>query len=415
VSQNPGWLHRVFGTREMDEVLAEARAQLAERDQRIAELERHLISGQGATGASERERELEEKLVRALAERDARGDGEAERELKARLALATAECAALTAEVADVRGRLTAHESALAAEAERALAMGKAASTAKLRAEQRRLESQSAEKQRADAEAKAAAARAALEPLEATVAARDRELAARTEALTAAEWRIETLERELEQASADAQRMKGVQQSNALLQRELASQRAKHEQQDRALAAARVTEVSRSAELGSSMQRETELREALRGVIDLSAHALHRTLGAGAHLALELGAERCRSSLRRRSEAEGASVRDGVHWLDGELQLLGVAEQLKLDRDGERLEGTFRLRGDTARTDALALARWIAAYAIEALGVLENAPLRLEAVSGGPIEFRFSAAPRAARRAAAPSELRQAVVEEELG
>jgi hypothetical protein len=92
-----------------------------------------------------------------------------------------------------------------------------------------------------------------------------------------------------------------------------------------------------------------------------------------------------------------------------------VAEQLKLERDGERLEGTFRLRGETARTDALALARWVAAYAIEALGVLENAPLRLEAVSGGPSEFRFSAAPRAARRAAAPSGLREAVVEEELG
>jgi hypothetical protein len=415
VNQNPGWLHRVFGTREMDDVLAEARAQLAERDRRIMELERHLLAGRDTTAATERERELEGKLAQALAQREAPSPGDGDRELKARLALASAECAALTAEVADVRSRLTAHESALASEAERAVALGKAASTAKLRAEQRRLEFQSADKQRVDAEAKAAAAQAALEPLEATLAARDRDLAVKSEALTAAEWRIETLERELEQLTADTQRTKGVQQSYALLQRELATQRGKHEQQERALAAARATEASMSAELGSSMQRETELREALRGVIDLSAHALHRTLGAGAHLAIELGAELCRDWFRPRIAAAGASLRDNAHWLDGELQLLGVAEQLKLARDGERLEGTFRLRGDPARADALPLARWVAAYAVEALGALEKAPLRLEAVASGPNEFRFSAAPRGAQRAAAPSELSEALVEEELG
>src|SRR5688572_14108716 len=53
----------------MDEVLAGARAQLEERDQRIAELERHLSARPGTTGATDRERELEEKLAQALAER----------------------------------------------------------------------------------------------------------------------------------------------------------------------------------------------------------------------------------------------------------------------------------------------------------------------------------------------------------
>lgn len=368
MSQNPGWLHRVFGAREVEDALASARARLMEREQYIAELEQQL-GVSAATGGTERERDLAEKLALTIADRTT-----------------------LAAELAELQKRLSAHESALASELERATTLGKAATAANRRAEQRMIELQTIEKQRADAESSAAAAKAALEQLEASCAGRDQELSSKSDALTGAEWKIETLERELEQARAEVQRAKGLQQSLLGLQRELASQRAEREQQDRALAAAQAAETRLSAELASLGERDAATRTALRHVIELSAHALHRTLGAAAHLALELGAERCGVNALER----GASMQECVRQLSERLALLGVADELSLWGDGERFEGRFCLRGSGAELDVAPLARWVAAYAVEVLGASAPARLRLEALSGGPSEFRFSAEPRAA-------------------
>lgn len=371
MSQNPGWLHRVFGAREVEEALAHARAQVSARDQRITELEQQVLAAQDATGASERERELAEKLALAIADRTT-----------------------LAAELAEVQSRLSAHESALATELERATTLGKAATAANRRAEQRMLELQTLEKQRADADASAAAARTALEQLEAAFAARERELATRSDALSSAEWKNETLERELEQARIEVQRAKGLQQTIASLQRELASQRAEREQQDRSLAAAQAAEGRLGAELTSLRERDAALSAALRRVIELSAHATHRTLGAAAHLALELGAERVLQTSRARPDGD----QDCTKLLAEHVALLGVADELTLRRDGERFEGRFQLRGPVSESDAAPLARWLAAYALEVFGTDARLPLRLEAVTGGPREFAFSAAPRAAAR-----------------
>jgi len=386
MSQNPGWLHRVFGAREVEEALASARAQLAMREQRIAELEQQLGGASEALPASERERELAEKLALAIADRTT-----------------------LAAEVAEVQKRLLAHESALLSEAERATTLGKAATAANRRAEQRMLEVQTLEKQRSDAEASAAASKAALEQLEATCATRERELAAKSDALTGAEWKIETLERELEQARVEVQRAKGVQQTLASLQRDLASQRAEREQQDRALTAAQAAEGKLSAELASVRERDATLRTALRGVIELSAHSLHRTLGAAAHLAIELGIERSAGI----GIALGASVQDGVRQVNEHLVLLGVADELSVRREGERFEGRFRLW--SSEPDALPLARWVAAYAVELFGATTSEPLRLESLAGGPSEYRFSAAPRAStpRQRSLPAVTHEAIVEGE--
>ena len=390
MSQNPGWLHRVFGAREVEEELASARAQLAAREQRIAELEQRLGSGPEAAVTSERERELAE-----------------------RLSLAIADCTRLASEAAEAEKRLLAHESALASEAERATTLGKAATAANRRAEQRMAEVQTLEKQRADAEASAAAAQAALQQLEATSATRERELAAKSDALTSAEWKIDALERELEQARVESQRAKGVQQTLAGLQRELASQRAEREQQDRSLAAAQAAESRLTGELASVRERDAALRTALRGVIELSAHALHRTLGAAAHMANELGVEQSAGL----GVALGASVQDGgVRQLNEHLALLGVADELSLRRDGESFEGRFRLWTAGADPDPLPLARWVAAYAVELFGASTREPLRLETLSGGPSEFRFSAAPRATPRPrSSPAAAREAVVDGEHG
>lgn len=384
MSQNPGWLHRVFGAREVEEELASARAQLAAREQRIAELEQQLAGGPEAAPATERERELAE-----------------------RLALAIADCTRLAAETAEAEKRLSAHESALASEAERATTLGKAATAANRRAEQRMAEVQTLEKQRADAEASAAASKAALEQLEAASATRERELSAKSDALTSAEWKNDALERELEQARVELQRAKGVQQTLVALQREVASQRAEREQQDRALAAAQATESRLTAELASVRERDAALRTALRGVIELSAHALHRTLGAAAHLAIELGVEQSAGL----GVALGASVQDGgVRQLNEHLALLGVADDLSLRREGESFEGRFRLWTAGADPDPLPLARWVAAYAIELFGASTREPLRLESLAGGPSEFRFSAAPRATPKARSlPAATREAI------
>jgi hypothetical protein len=386
MSQNPGWLHRVFGAREVEEALASARVQLAAREQRIAELEQQLGGAPVTLAASERERELAEKLALAIADRTT-----------------------LAAEVAEVHKRLLAHESALASEAERATTLGKAATAANRRAEQRTLEVQALDKQRTDAEASAAAARAALEQLEATCAARERELSAKGDALTGAEWKIETLERELEQARDEVQRAKGVQQTLAALQRDLLSQRAEREQQQGALAAAQAEATRLTAELASVRERDAALRTALRGVIELSAHALHRTLGAAAHLAVELGVEQSAGL----GVALSAAVQDGVRHLNEHLALLGVADDLSVRREGEFFEGRFRLWTSGVEPDPLPLARWVAAYALELFGASTREPLRLESLSGGPSEFRFRAAPRAAARPrslAAPA--RDAIAEE---
>jgi hypothetical protein len=364
MSQNPGWLHRVLGVADELEL---ARAQIAARDQRIARLEQQLASHPGATLASERERELAEKLALAIADR-----------------------VSLAAEAAEVQQRLAAHESALASEAERATTLGKAAAAANRRAELRYTEVQTLEKQRIHAEASAAAARAALEQLEATNATRERELSSKNDALTSAEWKNDALERELEHARSELQRARGAQQSLASLQRELADQRTEREQLDAALQGARAAEARLTGELASARERDAAQRAALRGVIDLSAHALHRTLGAAAHLALELGVER---SLGFGLALDGNLSDGSVRQLNEHLALLGVADELSVQRDGDGFQGGFRLWN--AGTDPLPLARWVAAYAVQLFGASAPEPLRLESLSGGPSEYRFSAAPRA--------------------
>lgn len=385
MSQHPGWLHRVFGAREVEEALSGARAQLAARDQRIAELEEQLQRASELQGAGQREQELAEKLALAIADRTT-----------------------LAAELAEVQKRLLAHESALAAEVERATTLGKAATAANRRAEQRMLEQQTTEKQRAEAESSAAAAKAALEQLEAASAGRERELLAKSDALTSAEWKIETLEREIEQARVEVQRAKGLQQSLAALQREVASQRAEREQQERALAAAQAAEARGASELSSLREQDAAVRAALRRVIELSAHALHGTLGAAAHLALELGAEHASAW-----QLAAATEQETVRQLSEHLALLGVADELSLERDAERVQGRFRLRV-TSELHATPLARWVAAYALEMFGSNARTPLRLETLSGGPSEFRFSAVSRVAPpRSRAPA-VRESVTEGEL-
>jgi len=368
MSQNPGWLHWVLGARGAADELAIARAQLAARDERIARLEQQLSGSPEAAAASERERELSEKLALAIADR-----------------------ITLAADAAEVQKRLVAHESALASEAERATTLGKAAAAANRRAEQRFAEVQALDKQRTQAEASAAAARADLDRLEAANATRERELAEKSDALTSAEWKNDALERELEHARSELQRARGTQQTLVALQGELADQRAEREQLDGALEAARAAERRLTGELSSVRERDAALRAALRGVIDLSAHALHRTLGAAAHLALELGVEASAGL----GVALGAHLKDGsVVQLNEHLALLGVADELRVQREGESFQGCFRLWTEATDPDPLPLARWVAAYAVELFGASAREPLRLESLSGGPSEYRFSAAPR---------------------
>ena len=69
---------------------------------------------------------------------------------------------------------------------------------------------------------------------------------------------------------------------------------------------------------------------------------------------------------------------------------------------------------DDAAQHATPLARWVAAYALEMFGSNARTPLRLETLSGGPSEFRFSAVSRVAPpRSRAPA-MRESVTEGEL-
>ena len=377
MNQNPGWIQRVFGTKELEDRLQKANLLLAERDRRVLELDRRLQS----TGAELEEKnrkqtelELELAQLRDAAHVNATRASEHERELSDKLGRANQDRAALDAALTEARAKLAGIEGSLQTKLDRAMSMSKTAAVQGRRADQLAAELEALKRQLGQVESSAQGKAAEQARLEATITDRERELGEKADLLSAAEWKIATLESELEQLRGELQRGKvaAVEQASTL-------EGLRHEHSKASVA------------LG---QRETVLsltKELLLDVLRLSANALHRTFGAQSHLAIELAARSCwrKTADSFHDEAHRAlEIRD-------RLALIGIADEFTAAASGDGCRGRFRLSTSIPSNEATGVARWVAAYAIEQLHGASRQPLRLESLEGGPLEFEFLATIRA--------------------
>jgi hypothetical protein len=377
MNQNPGWIQRVFGTKELEERLQKANLLIAERDRRVLELDRRLQS----TGAELEEKnrkqtelELELSQLRDAAHVNSTRAGEHERELSEKLARANQDRAALDAALTEARAKLAGMEGSLQTKLDRAMAMSKTAAQQGRRADQLAAELETLKRQLGQVESSAQGKAAEHARLEATILDRERELGEKADLLSAAEWKIATLESELEQLRGELQRSKiaAVEQASTL-------EGLRHEHSKATVA------------LG---QRETVLaltKEVFLDVLRLSANALHRTFGTRSHLALELAARSCwrKTPDSFHDEAHRAlEIRD-------RLALIGITDEFAAATSGDSCRGRFRLSTSIPSNEAAGVARWVAAYAIEQLHGASRQPLRLESLEGGPLDFEFLATTRA--------------------
>jgi hypothetical protein len=377
MSQNPGWIQRVFGTKELEDRLQKANLLLAERDRRVLELDRRLQSAGAELEEKNRkqtELELELAQLRDAAHVNSTRASEHERELSDKLGRANQDRAALDAALTEARAKLAGMEGSLQTKLDRAMAMSKTAAVQGRRADQLAAELETLKRQLGQVESSAQGKAAEQARLAATIAEHERELSEKADLLSAAEWKIATLESELEQLRSELQRGKvaAVEQASTL-------EGLRHEHSKASVA------------LG---QRETVLaltKELLLDVLRLSANALYRTFGARSHLALELAARSC---WRKTPE----SFHDDAHRaleIRDRLALIGITDEFSAAASGDGCRGRFRLSTSIPSNEATGVARWVAAYAIEQLHGASRQPLRLESLEGGPLEFEFLATIRA--------------------
>lgn len=378
MSDGEGWIQRVFGgkpgsqrTETLEEAVAERDRVLAERQHVIVDLEQRLTALDTELGASnERFRQRDAELTRRLED------------------------------------AATAHE-ALAAELERS----ESSRAAEFSQARRQLDSVQAVLQGVREELASAKAR---------LAAREAELGKKAEQLTDSEWRNQTLEAEIAKVRSEEPKQRALKASANALQRDLEAARAERAQRDaqiQELLSAERTRLEQLAELernqargvlrieeleaglgaseGLLRDREarlTQLRAALLEVSRLCAVGLHGAFGDALHLGVEL----CASRGWRPGIDAARDVEELAAQIRRQLTLLGFVDELRLELSGPELRGELRLSATIAATEAGALSRWAAAYAIECANLALPAALRLEDVSETPYGCTFTASPRAA-------------------
>jgi hypothetical protein len=377
MSDGEGWIQRVFGgkpgsprTETLEEALVARDRVLAERQQAIVELEQRLAGVETELGMrSEQARVREGELTRAL------------------------------------ENAAAAHD-ALAAELERSES-SRAAEFAQAR---RQLDSVQAVLQGVREELASAKSR---------LGAREGELAKKAEQLTDSEWRNQTLEGEIARVRADEPKQRALKASANALQRDLETARAERAQRDAQIQELQTAERARQEQLselernhtrsvlrieeleaglgaseGLLRDREarlTQLRALLFELSRLCAGGLHAAFGEALHLGVELSASRgWQPSLDAAHDPA-----ELVQQLRKQLGLLGVAEDVRLELSGSELRGELRLSSACAPSEARALARWAAAYAIECVNLVLPAPLRLDELSPAGDSHVFTASARA--------------------
>jgi len=375
MSENDGWIQRVFGTKPATQRESLLEAAIAERDRYIAEKEQVVL-------------DLELRLAALGSELSASAESARAREgdLTRQLETATAASEALGAE-------LDRSQSARAAEAAQT---------------RRQLDSLQGALQGVRAELSSANRR---------LAAREEELAKKAEQLTDSEWRTQTLEGEVKRLQPEEPKRRALEAQVSALQRELEAARGERAQRDLRIQVLQASEreqreqltdlenqtsqnAQRIAELQAGvLDRDTQLsrtQNALHELCRLSAISLHGAFGDALHLALELSASRGWQPQLQTSRDLGEALQQ----IRGQLSLFGAVEDLRFELSGPVLQGELRLSSACAAPEARALSRWAAAYAIECLNQVLPAPLRLDGVKEreGAQDFAFSATRRAAEQ-----------------
>lgn len=421
-TNQPGWLQRVFGSGEEQQKLAAAAAEIELRDQTILAIDQELTEARSRMEACARQaaqaQEQRATLEQTLAEMRAEAESLRTIQIGASARAATAE--GQVKEKAEALARL---ERKLTDSQRSAEAMG-----AELEAVRKKL--RQAEGEREELEARCTA-------LTRETEARQAETQALTERLGAAATAVSSLEAELQKARARAARAAAAEQALEGLQEELEWAKAAageveelrktKESLERALAkseaaARRASETvdelqgaaqrqgARLAELAEevlTLQQASAARELLLEgtrrhllqVVCLSARALDAALGSEAHLALEVGF----AAAPGHPASMGSTPPEPVAWVQDHLAELGLAREYRLQGAGDRWVGHLSLPSGLAPGDALPLARWVAAYATECLNRTGKCDGRLESLDGGPAEFTWITAPRAATPLAWPN------------
>jgi predicted nucleic acid-binding Zn-ribbon protein len=355
MSENDGWIQRVFGTKPASQRESLLEAAIAERDRYIAEKEQVIL-------------DLELRLAALGSELAACGESARARE------------GDLTRQLETV----TAASEALGAELDRSQS-SRAAETTQAR---RQLDSLQASLQ---------GARSDLSTANRRLAVREEELAKKAEQLTDSEWRNQTLEGEIKRLQPEEPKRRALEAQVSALQRDLQAARGEREQQDKRiqeLLGSEGTQREQLTDLASQMARSTRrieeleaglldreahlarVRNALQELSRLSAVALHGAFGDSLHLALELSASRgWQPGIE--SSREPADV---VEQIRRRLSLFGAVVELSLDLSGPVVQGELRLNEACAHSETRALSHWAAAYAIECLNLVLPEPLRLEGV-----------------------------------
>lgn len=373
MSENDGWIQRVFGTKPasqreslLEEAIADRERLIAEREQVILDLQLRVAAlgselGSSAEAARAREADLVRQLETAVAASEALG-AELDRSQSARAA-----------------------------------------------------ETSQARRQQDSLQASLQGVRSELSSTNRRLTAREQELAKKAEQLTDSEWRNQTLEGEVQRLQAEQPKRRALEAQLSSLQRDLDTARNERAGADSRIQELQAIERGQSEQLTELQAREARgarrleeleagladrdarvarLEQALHELSRLSALALHSAFGDALHLALELSASRgWQPGIDTSHDLAGV-----VQQIGRQLSLFGAAEDFRLDLSGPVVRGELRLSAARTLPEAKVSARWAAAYAIECLSLVLPAPLRLDSVSESEREqgFAFSATRRAA-------------------
>jgi hypothetical protein len=367
MTNNTGWMQRVFGGKQPEEQLDTDRSDLAEqrvRAQLVEELERWRAAAEGAA------EELESARTRASESDSALQDANARLE-------------ALQANLTEATTKLEEQASALRAERERADALGKSATAANRRADKRLTEADASKRKVTELESRLEALSDERVALELNVAALKGELDLARQESALARQDVVRLREQMGAREADAA---GWRTRASAAEEELARKAEAQREGEQKL----VDLGRQHAEQRESLQAaEAETRRrgtALLDIVRVSARALETACGNGLPLALELA--RLRHPLVAvPSVKEVAPAARSVAQL---LATLKLAETFEVDEQGaEEFRCRLALSSDLATEDASPFACWVAAYATAALSSALDRKLCLEALAGGPRDFSF--------------------------
>jgi golgin subfamily B member 1 len=368
MTNNTGWMQRVFGAKQPEDQPQTGRDDLAEqlrvRAELLLEVERWRGAAESAVG------ELELARTRANASDSA-------------LQAANAQIEALQTNLTESAAKLEEQAGALRAERERADALGKSATAANRRADKRLTEADASKKKLAELESRLEAVTDERVALELNLAALKGELdLARQESALSREDVV----RSREQLAAREDEGARWRTRASAAEEELGSKADAERERERQLA-----DLGRqNAEQRESLRvAEAETRRrgaALLDILRASARALETACGNGLPLALELAHLRQPMVALPTVKVVAAAARSVAQL----LQTLKLADAFEVDEQGAKeFRCRLALSSDLATEDVSPFGCWVAAYATAALSSALDRKLCLEAFAGGPRDFSF--------------------------